>query len=142
MGSDNPREIIGNLGTMALDHYGDEATNEFFKLLKSREFRTTRCAKCKKIQFPPRSFCAHCDHREVEWVDIPRKGKLYAFSQQERALRFTKPDVLGLVEIKGLGHILTKIDAPIESLQIGQDLVLDFIEIENGIVLHQFKPKG
>ncbi|MBI2059798.1 MAG: OB-fold domain-containing protein [Nitrospirae bacterium] len=137
---DNPRDIIANLGKLGLDHYGDEATHTFFDHLRAREFKSTRCKKCAALHYPPRNFCPACGHRETEWVDLPRKAKLYAFSQQDRALRFMKPDVLGLVEIEGLGHILSKVDAPIESLSIGQDLELDFIEIEGGIVLHQFKP--
>jgi uncharacterized OB-fold protein len=136
----NPKEIIGSLGRACLRHYGDEATLKFFDHLKAREFKSTRCVSCRKIGYPPRAFCPFCGKGEIEWVDLPRRGKLYAFSQQDRALRFTKPDVLGLVGLRGVGHILTKIDAPIETLRIGLPVHLDFIEIEGEIVLHQFKP--
>jgi uncharacterized OB-fold protein len=70
---------------------------------------------------------------------MPKKGKLYAFTQQERSLRFGKPDVIGIVELEGIGKILTRINAPFESLKIGMELHLDFIDV-GGLILHQFTP--
>jgi uncharacterized OB-fold protein len=89
--------------------------------------------------YPPRPFCPRC-FGPVVWVDLPRRAKLYAFTQQERATRFTKPDVIGLVEIEGLGTILSKINAPFEALTIGQDLELDPVVVSDEITVHAWKP--
>lgn len=135
-----PAEIIADATAKALPLYGDAAVNEFYERLKHRKFQTTKCAGCGEIDFPPRPFCAKCFGKAVEWVDLPKKGTIYCFTTQHRALRFTKPDVIGLVDLPGVGRIMTKFAGAFEELKIGQPVELDFIEIPGGLVLHQFKP--
>ncbi len=137
----DPTEVIKKYTLKALEHYGDSYTKEFYERLKKRDFSAPYCELCKKYAFPPRPFCPYCFRTTLIWKKLPETGRLYAFTQQERALRFTKPDVIGIVELEGVGRFVTRINAPFESLKIGMDLVLDFIEVENGLVLHQFKPR-
>lgn len=134
------QETIKKYTLNAIKHYGDSATLEFYERLKKHDFSAPKCEKCRQFVFPPRIFCPQCYGENLTWEKLPTEGTLYAFTQQERALRFSKPDVIGIVTIEGLGNILTKIGAPYESLKIGMNLRVDFIEIENGIVLHQFIP--
>lgn len=77
----------------------------------------------------------------MSWVDLSGRGTLHAFSQNHQALFFGKPDVIGLVDLEeGCGRILSRIDAPIETLRIDQPLVVDFLELPENLVLHQFRP--
>lgn len=124
----------------AIKIYGDEAFQAFIAKLKERRFESTYCEACRAFNFPPKPFCEKCFSRKVEWRALPTRGTLYAFSQQDRGVRFMKPDVLGLVELDGVGRIFTRIDAPLESLEIGQQVELDFLEIHPNLVLHQFRP--
>jgi uncharacterized OB-fold protein len=133
-------ETIKKYTLKSLEHYGDSATKEFYERLKKHDFSAPFCNKCHIYSFPPRIFCPKCYNTNLEWKMLPDEGTLYAFTQQERALRFSKPDVIGIVELQGVGRILTKIAAPFETLRIGMRVKLDFIEIENGLVLHQFRP--
>lgn len=134
-------EIIIDSTKKAIYQSGDKSTKRFYDELKNHKFMTTHCLKCQKPFFPPRVFCPQCYGHDLEWIELSGKGKIYAFSQQERAIRFMKPDVLGLVELEeGIGRIMTRIDAKIEDLKIGQDVVISFIDIGGGITLHQFKP--
>jgi len=133
-------ETIKKYTLNALEHFGDKASLEFFQRLKNREFSAPKCRHCDKFIFPPRRFCPRCFNEDIFWTNLPEKGILYAFTQQERAIRFSKPDVIGIVELNGVGRILTKIDAPIDSLRIGMTVQVGFIEIENGMFLHQFSP--
>jgi uncharacterized OB-fold protein len=120
--------------------YGDAAAAEFHARLAQKRLCSTQCTSCREIAFPPRPFCPFCHAREVAGVDLPRTGRLYAFTQQHRSLRFCAPDVLGLVELDGVGRILSRIDAPFDSLVTGQPLTLDFLEVSPGRWLHQFRP--
>lgn len=120
--------------------YGDEAFQAFVAKLRERRFESTYCEACQAFNFPPKPFCEKCFSREVVWRPLPARGTLYAFSQQDRGVRFTKPDVLGLVELEGVGRILTRIDASFESLRVGQEVEADFVEIHPDLVLHQFRP--
>jgi uncharacterized OB-fold protein len=130
------REIIAKACQEGIRYYGDSATHKFYELLKEKKFMTTKCKRCLKIDFPPRKFCTSCFSEEVEWIEIPRKGKVYAFTNQKRALRFTYPDIIGFVEIEGIGRILTKIEG--EDIKVGDEVELDFAEVD-GLTLHKFK---
>ncbi len=118
----------------------DSAAGEFFSRLAEGKFQTTRCRACGETHYPPRVLCPRCLGEDLEWVDLPREGTLLAFTWQEAAIRCIKPDVLGLVELEGVGNIFTRIDAPYESLRIGQRVSFSPWTSPDGLALHQFRP--
>ncbi len=125
----------------AIEHDADAATRTFYAALRERRFRGTRCLACAHVPFPPRAFCPRCGASDVEWIDLPARGTLHAFTQQQRAWRFVRPDVLGLVVLPGVaGFVLTKIGAPIDELAIGQPVELAFVELAPELVVHEFRP--
>lgn len=139
MSNGDPKQIIDDAMEVEVAEYGDEAVQKFYRDLKRREFRTTRCRACGNTALPPRMFCPACFGVDVEWIDLPRRGTLFAFTQQDRSLRFSKPDVVGVVELPRAGRLLTRIDAPYEELAIGMEVELDFLDISEGQTLHQFR---
>ncbi len=93
-----------------LDLYPVESSTQtrltpFFEALQRGRFTTTRCRKDGKLLWPPRVVCPICHTAELEWVDLPSTGRIYAFSAilagapvgQEGDL----PRVVGLVEMDG-----------------------------------------
>lgn len=114
---------------------------EFLERLKEREFATTCCEDCGTVFFPPQGFCPECLSGKVCFKKPEGKATLYGFTRIDRSFRFAAPDVIGLVEIEGVrGRVLSKIDAPIEDLEIGMELTLDFVDVGEGHLLHQFRP--
>lgn len=136
----NLADMINKAMVVEVAEYGDRACQEFYKQLKEGNFKTTKCNSCSEIYFPPREFCPACFKTDVEWVDMPKKGSLYGFTQQERSLRFGKPDVIGVVELEGVGRFLTRIDAAYEDLEIGMEVEFAPLPISDEQTLHQFKP--
>ena len=134
------KSILDQATKDGLAIYGHQCSQRFYELLKQRQFQSTRCRSCGRLAFPPRNFCPVCFKTELEWADLPRRGALYAFTQQERSLRFGKPDVIGIVELEGGIRLFTRIDGPMASLRLGQPVALDFLELAPGLVLHQFRP--
>jgi uncharacterized OB-fold protein len=134
------KEIIDAETWKAIGHQGDEATMEFYRRLKEKRLCSTRCDACGETAYPPRSFCPFCHGRKVSWVDLPKRATLYAFTQQHRSLRFPAPDVIGLVEVAGVGHFLSRIDAPCDALAIGQELEVSFFEVTPDLWMHQYRP--
>jgi uncharacterized OB-fold protein len=118
----------------------DRAAAEFFACLERDEFKTTRCSACGETHYPPRVVCPHCLGEDMEWVDLPRQGTLIAFTQQTDAIRCRMPDVLGLVELDGVGNLFTRIDAPFEELSIGMKVAFGTWTSLDGVLLHQFTP--
>lgn len=137
------KETIDEASRSAAEAYGDKVTSEFYDRLAEKRFCSTRCLDCDKAYFPPREYCPNCGSSNFEWFELPKKGTLEAFTTQRRAggaLRFSYPDVIGIVKLEEVGSILTRVKADLEELELGMKLKLDFVEVSEDLVLHQFKP--
>ena len=75
------------------------AAREFYRRLDADELATTFCTACERFSFPPRERCANCGGVQ-EWRPLSGRGSVYAFTAQERGLRFTAPDVVGIAELE------------------------------------------
>jgi uncharacterized OB-fold protein len=91
---------------------------EFYERLGRGELATTRCRSCAQLRFPPRTRCPACGG-DTSWQPISRDGRVYAFTQQERGLAFTAPDVIGIVELQEGVRVFGVFEGPIERLAIG-----------------------
>jgi uncharacterized OB-fold protein len=60
--------------------------SEFYNNLKADRFTTTKCKKCGKVSFPPRVVCPECYSDELEYIDLPKEGKVITFSEQARGV--------------------------------------------------------
>lgn len=143
-----PRERLPYL----LDLYPLESRNQtrlapFFDALREGRFVTTRCRKDGKLLWPPRVVCPACHTSELDWVDLPTTGRIYAFSAllagapigQEDDL----PRVVGLVELNGsplrlFGRILG-IDW--RECRIGLPVVFEPFTLADGRVYYAFRVK-
>jgi uncharacterized OB-fold protein len=126
---------------LAIEHHDDGAVREFYRRLREdRQLCTTRCTACARFAYPPRPFCPHCLCEKVEWVPIGEGATLYAFTTQQRALRFKAPDVVGIVEVPGVGRIASKINAPYDALRIGQRLRFEPLDLGDELTVASFSP--
>ena len=118
----------------------DPAAREFYRrLTEEGNIATTRCERCRRTSFPPRLRCPTCG-APLRWVELPRRGRLYAFTTQETASRFRAPAVLALAEL-GEAVLPGIVDAPYESLAIGQEVRVELRhEPETGLTLLAFEP--
>lgn len=133
-------ELVNNSTKKGIEVFGDNAAKKFYELLKQHKFYSTKCADCKNVFFHPRNFCPACGNENIEWIELSGKGKLYAFTWQEKATRFLKPDCIGIVETQEGFLLVTKIDAPFESLHIGMDMEVAFVDVSKDLTLHAFAP--
>ena len=112
----------------AIHWNADAVTRQYYAALREHRFRGTRCAACGHVASPPRDHCVRCGAVSIEWIDLPIRGTLYAFSQQQRSWRFAKRDVIGLVALAGVAgfacHVADRGDA------IGQDYNI----VDNSVV--------
>jgi uncharacterized OB-fold protein len=120
-----------------LDRVLDGAAREFYARLERGELATTRC--CEQTAFPPRMTCPRCGG-EPQWVEIPRRGRLEAFTTQESAVRFAAPAVLALARIDGA--VLPGIaDSEYDDLRIGDEVRVELrAHADLGLTLLWFVP--
>jgi uncharacterized OB-fold protein len=50
--------------------------HEFYENLREGKFTTTKCKKCGRVSYPPRVICPACYSDELEWIELPKKGKV------------------------------------------------------------------
>lgn len=93
-----------------LDLYPSESPAQtrlapFFDGLRAGRFLSTRCRKDGRVLWPPRIVCPTCHTSDLEWVDLPQAGRIYAFSAvlagAPSGLEADLPRVVGLVELDG-----------------------------------------
>lgn len=120
--------------------YGDRAVRIYLEKLKEQKWETTRCPACERLYFPPRTFCPKCLSEELEWVPLPRRGKVATYAWQERALFFGKPDCIGHVELENGIRLFAPILAPIEKLKVGMEVEQDFFPVAGIFKVPVFKP--
>ena len=117
----------------------DEAARDFYRRLADGRPATTRCPRCDRASFPPRLRCPECG-AGTEWMDLPRRGVLEAFTTQELAVRFRAPAVLALARV---GEVVLPgiARAANEERAIGDAVELEpFAEPETGLTLIGFRP--
>jgi uncharacterized OB-fold protein len=136
---------------LCLDFYPlqDEKSTRIYKFwdnLREGKFTTTRCKGCKKLLWQPRVVCPHCNSDDMEWVEMPKTGKLYSFSAMmagaPTGLTDLVPITIGIVKMDETGfNILTRINAKLDELEIDMPMELETFEIHSDRIFYRFKPK-
>ncbi len=114
--------------------------HEFFTNLKEGKFTTTKCKSCGEILWQPRVVCPHCNSDEMEWIDLPQEGKLFAFTEvfygAPLGMEEDAPFSIGIVDLEDPKmKVLARIDdAHYEDLEFGQEMKLKIITFEDGRV--------
>jgi len=134
----NPLDTFTN---QAVRVFGHGAAREYQRRLKEdRSLCGTHCKACGRNAFPPRDFCPDCFESDCNWVTIGDGATLYAFTTQHRGLRFTAPDVIGVVDVPDVGLVVTPLSGRLDELQIGQAMKPEVVDINEKLSTHRFIP--
>lgn len=116
----------------------------FFGHLREGRLTTTSCSKCGAIHWQPRVVCPRCNHGELGWVDLPREGKVFAFTSvyagAPLGMERDVPFVVGIIEFPDVPlRIVSRIDdSRYEELRIGDPVRLKVLELADGRVWFRF----
>lgn len=120
----------------------------FFDALRKGSFTTTRCEKDGTLSWPPRVTCPVCRGDRLTWTELPRKGRLYAFSAvlggAPLGMEQDVPFVVGLIDLEGAPlRIFSRIaHTRYEDCQIGSEVELETFLLPDGRVFFRFRPAG
>jgi uncharacterized OB-fold protein len=83
--------LLNNKYPITMDLWPMEAREfnkiyEFYDNLKAGRFTTTKCKKCGHVAYPPRIICPECYSEELEYIDLPKRGKVIVFTEQLRGV--------------------------------------------------------
>lgn len=133
----------------SIDPYPQESEDQnklykFYDYLREGRLATTRCLYCKTIKWPPRTVCPQCMSDELEWVDIPTPGKIYAYTVAMGAIPsgFEPPLVYALVDFdNGLRMLTPLVDTRPEEVREGALVELEVLKVNRDRVLPGFRLK-
>ena len=106
----------------------------FYENLKQGRFTTTKCKDCGFVAYPPRVICPECYSENLEYVDLPKKGKVMVFSEQLKGvpLGFQTPLIHAVIDlgVDPVRRLLTRIiNCPAGALKQGDEVQLTIFEI-------------
>ncbi|WP_313696303.1 Zn-ribbon domain-containing OB-fold protein [Halorarum halobium] len=126
--------------------------HEFYDRLREGVLSTTRCADCDALHYPPRVVCPECTGEDLEYVELPDTGTLYAFSALRggapMGMADEAPFTVGVVDLDGVDvRLSARIDgATVEDLDIGDPVELAVVDVDGPAdherVFYRFEPAG
>lgn len=117
----------------------------FFDRLREGRLSTTRCPRDGELHWPPRTACPKCHSEELEWVDLPDRGHVYAFSAvlagAPVGMESEVPFAVGLVDLDGAPlRLFGRIEGrPWTELRIGEPVRVETYDIGDGRMFYRFR---
>ncbi len=88
-----------------------------------------KCKSCGQIQYPKQRVCMYCKTKDnFEGIRLSdKKGKLFTFSMDDRAMEIVLPKVIAIVDLEGGGRFYTSLtDRDPEKVDTGMEVELTF----------------
>jgi len=87
---------------------------KFYDHLREGRLTTTKCSACGHVAYPPRVICPECYSDKLEWIDLPKKGKVLTVAEKWGGLPlcYEPPLIDAWIDLgKGspIRHILSRI---------------------------------
>jgi uncharacterized OB-fold protein len=122
-----------------LPNVEDHATAPFWAGLAAHELRAQRCTSCGAHRLPAAPICPACLADGYQWVPVRDSGTLWSFVVYRRALSpaFAEdiPYAVGSVELDEGLFLLSRIDAPVDAIAIGDRMTARYDQVSDGVHL-------
>lgn len=100
-----------------------------------------KCKSCSGIQFPKRRVCQYCSAKDnfEDYRLSDKKGKLFTFSMDERAMEIDLPKILSVIDIDGGGRFYTALtDRDPSKVEVGMPVEFTFRKVHDGSGIHNY----
>jgi hypothetical protein len=113
---------------------------KFYDFLKEGRLTSTKCKDCGFVPWPPRVVCPKCMSDNLEWIELPEEGEIYAFTVQESGvpMGFKAPLIFAMIKIGEVRFLSRIVDANPEEVKVGGRVKLKVLEVPNDRVLPAF----
>jgi len=106
----------------------------FYENLKQGRLTTTKCKDCGFVAYPPRVICPECYSENLEYIDLPKTGKVIIFTEEVKGvpLGFQSPLIHAVIDlgVDPARRLLTKIiNCPAGSLKRGDEVQLAIFDV-------------
>jgi uncharacterized OB-fold protein len=149
MGETTAEPTKGTFPTVLRDPHADDLTRPFWEGAVEGRLVAPRCTNCGTFRLPPPPICFVCQHREVEWVELPGTGTVYSFTivrhPLARMLQPVVPYAAGIVELDGTQGagarmIVNIVDCDVDALRIGDRVEVVWEPVDEHMAVPRFRP--
>jgi uncharacterized protein len=119
--------------------------SRFYDRLREGRLSTTRCPHDRDVHWPPRVACPRCHQEDLEWIDLPESGTIFAFSAvlagAPLSMEADVPYAVGLVDLDGVDlRLFGRIEGKSwTDLVIGERVAVEPYEVGDGRVFYRFR---
>ena len=111
-------------------------TAKFVDLLSEGKIEGTVCKNCGTRFFPPRADCSKCFSKNMDWFEMPRKGKLETFTTAYYApfgFEGDPPYTMGVVDFGDGLKLFARIEKGVkpEEVKVGMDVIVKPIKYDD-----------
>ena len=112
-------------------------TAKFVDLLAEGKVEGTVCKDCGTKFFPPRADCAKCFSKNMDWFEMPKKGKLETFTTAQYApfgFEADPPYTMGVVDFGGGLKLFARLEKALkpEEVKVGMDVQIKTLKYDDG----------
>jgi uncharacterized protein len=118
-------------------------TQFFWDGLREHRLLIQRCTSCGTLRHPPRPMCPACNELAWDTVEAAGRGTVHSVvvPQHPQFPFLDYPYLVALVDLEEGTRLLTNlVDVAPDDAEIGMAVQVTFVEFDNGVVLHQFRP--
>jgi uncharacterized OB-fold protein len=114
-------------------------TAKFVDILATGKIDGTVCKKCGTKFFPPRADCSVCFSKDMDWFDMPQKGKLETFTTSYYApagFEEDTPYTMGVVNFGNGLKLFARLAKAVktEDVKVGMDVGVRPMKYDDGQV--------
>lgn len=117
----------------------------FWEGAREHRFLIQRCEECGTLRHPPRPMCARCSALGWDTLEASGDGKVHSFGivHHPQVEGFPHPFVVALVALpEGIRFLSNVVDVAPESVEIGMDVRVKYVDVADDLTLPLFVPAG
>jgi uncharacterized OB-fold protein len=128
----------------------DEVSKPFWDACNERRLIVQNCTACNRLQYPPQAQCAGCrsaDH--LEWRETSGRGRINGFCvmYQTRVvpLQADQPFNIAVIELEEdpeIKFLSSLPGTPLEEVPVGAAVAVDFQDVGEGQLIHEWRVVG
>lgn len=112
-------------------------TAKFVDFLTEGKIKGTVCRDCGAKYFPPRADCAKCFSKNMDWFDMPERGKLETFTTAYYAplgFEADPPYTMGVVDFGDGLKLFARLSKALkpEEVKVGMAVTIQPIKYDDG----------
>ena len=120
-------EYLTALDTIPQQYEDTSQLYKFYEYLREGKLTAPKCRSCGKIIWPPQIICNGCISDDLEWIEMPKTGKIYTYTVQVAGLPLgvEPPVVYALVDFPNGVRVYSRlVDVKPEEAKIGLEVEL------------------